>query len=59
MIDLGGGRWAKELTLAPGTYEYLLVVDGRWLPDPNARDFVPNPFGGMNCLITVKPDHPI
>jgi ElaB/YqjD/DUF883 family membrane-anchored ribosome-binding protein len=25
----GGGRWHKETVLAPGTYEYCLVVDAR------------------------------
>jgi len=31
------GNWWKETSLAPGTYEYCLVVDGPWLPDPKAR----------------------
>jgi hypothetical protein len=37
MINMGQGRGLKELTLPPGTYEYLFVVDGRWLPDPLAQ----------------------
>jgi len=24
----------KDLTLAPDTYEYCLIVDGHWKPDP-------------------------
>ena len=28
----GGGRWHKETVLAPGTYEYCLVVDGDGCP---------------------------
>ena len=28
MVNLGNGRWAKELTLPPGAFEYRLVVDG-------------------------------
>jgi len=24
--------------LGPGTYEYCLVVDGQWMPDPLARE---------------------
>ena len=43
----------KELILPPGTYEYLFVADGRWLPDPLAKGAVPNPFGGVNSLLTV------
>ena len=30
----GVGHWWKETSLAPGTYEYCLVVDGKWMPDP-------------------------
>jgi 1,4-alpha-glucan branching enzyme len=53
MVGLGEGRWLKELVLSPGTYEYLLVADGKWLPDPSASATVPNPFGGVNSLMTV------
>ena len=47
------GKWAKELMLPPGTYEYLFVADGKWLPDPFAKEAVPNPFGGVNSLLKV------
>jgi hypothetical protein len=47
------GRWWKEIALAPGTYEYCLVVDGQWMPDPLARETVPNPFGGRNSVLKV------
>jgi 1,4-alpha-glucan branching enzyme len=53
MHAMGGGRWLKETVLAPGTYEYLLVVDGHWLPDPLAHESVPNPFGGRNSVLRV------
>jgi 1,4-alpha-glucan branching enzyme len=53
MHPLGGGRWLKETSLPPGTYEYCLVVDGEWMPDPRARETVPNPFGGRNSLLKV------
>jgi 1,4-alpha-glucan branching enzyme len=53
MQPLGGGYWAKEAFLAPGDYEYCLVVDGHWMPDPLARDSVPNPFGGRNSVLHV------
>lgn len=55
MIDLGGGRWAKELTLDPGTYTYRLVVDGEWLPDPESSELVPNPFGSYDSVLNVPP----
>jgi 1,4-alpha-glucan branching enzyme len=50
----GGGRWLKETVLLPGTYEYCLVVDGQWMPDPAARETVPNPFGGKNSILRVS-----
>ena len=50
---LGHGHWLKETTLAPGTYEHCLVVDGHWMPDPLAKESVANPFGGRNSLLEV------
>jgi len=49
----GLGKWWKETALAPGTYEYCLVVDGKWIPDPDARETVANPFGGRNSILKV------
>lgn len=51
---LSGGQWVAEVKLPPGRYEYLFVVDGQWLPDPSAREAVPNPFGGFNSLLCVS-----
>ncbi len=56
MVALGGGRWAKELTLPPGSYEYRLVVDGEWLANPTALESVANPFGGTNSVLRVTSD---
>ena len=53
MISLGQGRWAKNLALPPGDYEYCLVVDGQWTPDPQAAETVPNPLGGVNSIRRV------
>lgn len=49
----GDGHWAKETMLAPGTYEYCLVVDGHWMPDPLAKETAPNPYGGKNSVLKV------
>jgi 1,4-alpha-glucan branching enzyme len=48
------GRWVGDLSVPPGRHEYLFVVDGQWLPDPNARETVQNPFGGRNSVLTVS-----
>src|SRR5437879_6496291 len=54
MIPTGGGKWAKELRLQPGTYEYRFVVDGEWTTDPKASGTVPNPFGDLNSLLAKR-----
>ncbi len=53
MVPLGNGRWLKELALPPGKYEYLIVADGKWMPDPSAEETAPNPFGGVNSLVSI------
>ena len=53
MVPMGDGRWMKKLVLAPGSYEYCLVVDGEWTPDPIAKETVPNPFGRVNSVLQV------
>ena len=50
----GNGRWVGNLSVKPGRHEYLFVVDGQWLPDPNARETVQNPFGGKNSVLIVS-----
>jgi hypothetical protein len=49
----GAGNWWKDTTLAPGSYEYCLIVDGQWIPDPKAHESVANPFGGRNSILNV------
>ena len=47
------GLWQATLSLAPGSYEYRLLVDGRWQDDPQCPARVANPFGTQNCVRTV------
>jgi len=54
MMRLHDCKWAKELWLPAGRYEYLFVVDGQWIADPKAQDYVPNPFSGCNCVLKVE-----
>lgn len=53
----GDGLWVRDAKLDPGQYEYCMVVDGHWMPDPAARDSRPNPFGGRNSVLTVSAVH--
>ena len=48
------GKWVGDLSGVSGRHEYLFVVDGQWLPDPNARESVQNPFGGRNSVLIVS-----
>jgi chromosome partitioning protein len=48
-----GNRQSKVLRLAPGAYEYRLVVDGVWQQDPNNPVAVPNHLGGSNSVLRV------
>jgi hypothetical protein len=54
MVPIGDGRWMKKLTLPPGVYEYRIVADGEWIPDPLATETIPNPFGGHNSVLKVE-----
>jgi len=48
------GIWKTNFELAPGTYEYKFVVDGKWVPDPACETQVKNSFGSYNSVLTVK-----
>lgn len=54
LVPKGNGRWVGDLTVQPGRHEYLFVVDGQWMPDPNAKESVQNPFGGRNSILGVS-----
>ena len=53
MVPLGRGWWVKGLTLPPGRYQYRFVVDGQWVPDPNATATEPGPDGRDNSVLVV------
>jgi hypothetical protein len=49
-----GDEWIGVLELAPGEYQYRLVVDGQWCDDPKATARVQNPYGTSNCILKVQ-----
>lgn len=53
MTRVDEGKWRKELSLPMGCYEYRLVVDGQWVDDPKANDYVPNSFGSFNSVLRL------
>ncbi len=51
------GHWQKVFTAEPGVYEYRLLIDGKWQPDPTNSSEVPNDGGGLNSLLQVPLHH--
>ena len=49
-----GGLWETTVALAPGRYQYKFVVDGNWVPDPQAHENVWNPHGTLNSVVEVR-----
>jgi len=49
----GDGLWWFATELAPGRYEYRYVVDGQWVDDPSALEFVPNSHGSHNAVLVI------
>jgi 1,4-alpha-glucan branching enzyme len=45
--------WQLRVSLEPGTYQYLFLVDGQWRNDSDSSDRVPNEFGTLSDLIRV------
>jgi 1,4-alpha-glucan branching enzyme len=48
------GEWRTSLELAPGEYQYKLIVDGVWCDHSEAIRRVPNPYGTHNCVLAVS-----
>jgi len=48
-----GGVFAGTVTLPPGNYEYMFVVDGKWITDPAADERRDDGFGRQNALLRI------
>ncbi len=49
------GVWVLDQTLAEGTHQYKLVLDGsEWVTDPSNSDHAADGFGGQNSVIVVS-----
>lgn len=49
-----GGVWTRIVPLPVGRYQYMFVVDGRWVTPPQARQLVADGFGRDNGLLVVE-----
>jgi len=54
LTKAGNGEWSGTIELAPGEYQYRLLVDGEWRDDPGAQVRVPNGFGTSNCVLRIS-----
>ncbi len=51
----GDGIWIGKINLEPGRYEYMLVVDdGKWVTDPNAKVYANDGFGSKNAVLFIN-----
>jgi hypothetical protein len=44
--------------IAPGSFQYRVVVDSQWIADPYNPLVAPNPFGGANSIVFVPEPQP-
>jgi 1,4-alpha-glucan branching enzyme len=50
-----GGVWTIDLTLKPGVYTYMFVVDGKaWVTDPDAETYQDDGFGNKNAVMRIR-----
>ena len=47
------GKWETNISLNPSKYAYQIVLDGKWMLDPNNNDSVDNNQGGFNSVMKV------
>ena len=47
------GVWSTSIMLAPGRYEYQLMVDGKLIADPGAQQTAESEFGAANSVLIV------
>ena len=54
--EMKPGLWRCETPLSPGWHEYLFLVDGAWVMDPDAPEICADYSGGFNAARMVERD---
>jgi hypothetical protein len=49
----GQGTFVATVPLKRGNYEYMFLVDGQWVTDPNAAEHRPDGFGRRNGILRL------
>lgn len=52
-LNFSKGIYQKNFSFEDGIYQYKLIVDGIWMPDPAGNQITPDPFGGYNTVLIV------
>lgn len=52
-LSLNNGIWETEFEIEPGTYQYLFVINGREMLDPENPEKISNGMGGFNSVLKV------
>lgn len=58
LLDESRGVMHARVALPPGLWQYRLIIDGRWTPDPYNPHCLPNPFGDLNSVVIVPEPAP-
>jgi AMP-activated protein kinase-like protein len=53
LMRVGEGVWSITIDLPRGRHEYMFVIDGKWVTDPNATGYSRDGFGNRNALLVV------
>lgn len=54
LVQVTPGHWHCKVPLAPGRHEYLFLVDGEWVFDPDARELCRDGDVEQNCVRIVE-----
>ena len=53
IMEESDGIYEITLLLRSGKYSYKFIVDGKWINDDNAQEFVDDGYGGQNSIVFV------
>tara|TARA_R100000908_G_scaffold65428_1_gene56435 strand:- start:65348 stop:67717 length:2370 start_codon:yes stop_codon:yes gene_type:complete len=53
VFEKNGDIWEATMLVNEGVYQYVLVIDGQEMPDPDNPNTVSNGMGGTNSVLTV------
>ena len=52
-MEESDGIYEVTLYLRNGKYSYKFIVDGKWISDDNAEEFIDDGYGGQNSIVFV------